>query len=81
MKDHILHNIIILLMMPLFMVSCISAIDDVDEPNSKGQITLTYRTPGVMSRAETADNEIESYMSHIDVVIYEYKAGSYIPFH
>lgn len=67
--------------MPLFMVSCISAIDDVDEPNSKGQITLTYRTPGVMSRAETADNEIESYMSHIDVVIYEYKAGSYIPFH
>lgn len=84
MKDWILH-IIALLVIPLFVVSCDTASDEeLFTPDSKNHITLEFKTPGVEvgTRAEVEDNACESYMSYIDVVIYEYDgSSSYTPFH
>ena len=44
-------------------------------------ITLSLNVPGVQTRGEVADNEYESYLSHIDVVVYENLDGAYTPFH
>ena len=83
MKDRILH-IIVLFVMPLWVASCTSTLDnEPDTPNRDNYITLNFQTPGVMTRAEVEDNECESFMSHLDVVIYEYNSSnsSYTPFH
>ncbi|MBQ5594901.1 MAG: hypothetical protein IIU78_04250 [Alistipes sp.] len=81
MKEKMLH-IILMFVMPLVVVSCSSAFDD--DPISfehDDYITLNFRVPEVQTRGEVADNEYESYMSHIDVVIYEYSNSTYTPFH
>lgn len=84
MKDWILH-IIALFVIPLFVVSCNTASDEeLFTPDSKNYITLEFKAPGVGvgTRAEVEDNACESFMSHIDVVIYEYDgSSSYTPFH
>ena len=82
MKDRILH-IITLVMMSLIATSCSTLFDDEIAANDDNYITLNFKVPGVATRGEVADNEYESYMSHIDVVIYEYVGGEYpyVPFH
>ena len=82
MKDRILH-IIALLVMLLTAVSCTSDLDEVKTGTSEGEkyITLNFQTPGVATRATELDNACESYMSHIDVVVYKYDGSSYTPFH
>ena len=80
MKDRILHMIAFILML-LLAVSCIGVIDDEMPGEEDKYITLDFKVPGVMTRTEIADNEYESFMSHIDVIIYEYSAGIYSPFH
>lgn len=69
------------MLMPLLLVSCTTSSNDYIEVEDSEYITLNFRTPGVSTRGEVADNECESFMSHIDVVIYEYNGGSYTPFH
>lgn len=73
--------------MLLSAVSCTSEWDEVKTGALDGEkyITLEFKTPGVGvgTRAEVEDNACESFMSHIDVVIYEYNSEnrSYTPFH
>lgn len=80
MKDRILHMIAFILML-LLAVSCVGVIDDEMPGEEDKYITLDFKVPEVMTRTEIADNEYESFMSHIDVIIYEYSAGIYSPFH
>lgn len=88
MKDRILH-ILALMVMLLTAVSCTSDLDEVKTGGSEEDkyITLNFQTSGVATRATEPDNACESYMSHIDVVVYEYSEGegegegSYNPFH
>ncbi len=80
MRDRILH-IIVMFVMSLIAVSCSAVFDDEPMPNGDNYITLSFKTPGVDTRGEVADNECEAAMSHIDVVIYEYSSGTYTPFH
>ena len=67
--------------MSLIAVSCSAVFDDEQMPNGDNYITISFKTPGVDTRGEVADNEYESAMKHIDVVIYEYDNGTYTPFH
>ena len=46
-----------------------------------GAIVLHFCTPGVAVKGTIEDNECESYMSHLDVLIYKYENSSYTPFH
>ena len=64
-------------------VSCTSDLDEVKTGGSEGEkyITLNFQTSGVATRATEQDNACESYMSHIDVVVYKYDGSSYTPFH
>lgn len=70
-------------MMSLMAMSCSTVFDDEPRLERDNYITLNFRTPGVETRGEVADNEYESYMSHLDVVIYEYSNSdkTYTPFH
>ena len=72
------------MVMLLSAVSCTSEWDEVKTGTSDGEkyITLEFKTPGVGvgTRAEVEDNACESFMSHIDVVIYRVENDSY-PFH
>ena len=68
--------------MSLIAVSCSTVFDDEQMPNGDNYITISFKTPGVDTRGEVADNEYESAMKHIDVVIYEYNGNeTYTPFH
>ena len=68
--------------MPLMVVSCSAEFDDEHLlSNEEEYITLCLNVPGVGTRGEVADNEYESYLSHIDVVVYENLDGAYTPFH
>ncbi len=82
MKDRILH-IIALVVMPLIVASCSNTFDDEIVTSEENYITLNFKVPRVATRGQVEDNEYESYMSHIDVIIYEYVAGDkpYTPFH
>lgn len=82
MKDRILH-IIAMLMMSLVAVSCATVFDDDAIVAHDDYLTLSFQVPGVETRGEVADNEFESYLSHLDVVIYEYVGGEnpYVPFY
>ena len=80
MKDRVLH-IIALLLVPLVVTCCSTALDEQIGTGGDKYIILNFKTPGVGVRAEVEDNEFESFMSHLDVVIYQYNNGAYIPFH
>ena len=80
MKDRILH-IIALLLVPLLVTCCSTAIDE-QLGAGDGYITLSFKTPGVDVRAEVEDNDFESFMSHLDVVIYKDEGSNHFtPFH
>ena len=80
MRDRILH-IIALVAMSLMVVSCSTVLDDEPGLNGDNYITLNFKVPGVDTRGEVADNDFESYVSHLDVVIYEYSDKTYTPFY
>ena len=82
MRDRILH-IIALLALSLVAVSCATVFDDDAIVAHDDYLTLSFQVPGVETRGEVADNEFESYLSHLDVVIYEYVGGEnpYVPFY
>ena len=68
--------------MSLVAVSCATAFDDDDTIGNNNYITLAFKTPAVGTRGEVADNAYESYLSHLDVVIYKSLGGdTYEPFH
>lgn len=80
MKNRILY-IISLLMAALWAVSCAYVLEDMDTTADDGSIVLHFQTPGVAVKGTIEDNACESYMSHLDVLIYEYENSSYTPFH
>lgn len=80
MKNRILY-ILSLLMTAFWMVSCVDLSEDVDPAVEDGAIVLHFQTPGVAVKGTIEDNACESYMSHLDVLIYEYENSSYTPFH
>ena len=67
--------------MSLMAVSCTGMFEDNPRNDGDNHITLSFNTPGVETRGEVADNEFEAYLSHLDVVIYEYSDKTYTPFH
>lgn len=80
MKNRILY-ILSLLMVALWTVSCIDLSEDVDPTVEDGAIVLHFRTPGVAVKGTIEDNECESYMSHLDVLVYEWDGANHVPFH
>lgn len=71
-----------MLLTSLVAMSCTATLEeDIVAPDGDNYITLNFQLPGVETRGEEADNEVEAYMSHIDVVVYEYANGGYTPFH
>ena len=73
--------ILSLLMVSLAAVSCTDLSEDMDTSAHDDAIVLHFSTPDVAVKGTVADNECESYMSHLDVVIYEYKDSRHEPFH
>jgi energy-coupling factor transport system ATP-binding protein len=55
--------------------------DEIDVTGQGEGIVLHFRTPDVAVKGTIADNACESYMSHLDVLIYEYDGTEYTPFH
>ena len=80
MKNRIL-NILLLLMTVLPAVSCDILFDDISTTPNEGAIVLHFRTPDVAVKGTIEDNACESYMSHLDVLIYKYNGTNYEPFH
>ena len=80
MKNRILY-ILSLLMTAFWTVSCVDLSEDVEPTVEDGAIVLHFQTPGVAVKGTIEDNACESYMSHLDVLIYEYENSSYTPFH
>ena len=80
MKNRILY-ILSLLMTTFWAVSCIDLSEDVDPTVEDGAIVLHFHTHGVAVKGTIEDNACESYMSHLDVLIYEWKGSIYEPFH
>ena len=80
MKNRIL-NILLLLMTVLPAVSCDILFDDISTTPNEGSIVLHFRTPDVAVKGTIEDNACESYMSHLDVLIYKSDGSSYEPFH
>lgn len=80
MKNRIL-NILLLLMTVLPAVSCDILFDDISTTPNEGAIVLHFRTPDVAVKGTIEDNACESYMSHLDVLIYKSDGSSYEPFH
>lgn len=62
-------------------VSCTDLTDDMGGTEQDGAIVLHFSTPGVDVKGSVEDNEFESCMSHLDVIIYESNSSSYVPFH
>ena len=75
------HIILSLLMISLAAVSCADLSEGLDESVHGGAIVLNFRTSGVAVKGTVEDNDCESYMSHLDVVIYKYDNTEYTPFH
>ena len=72
---------LLLLMTVLSVVSCDILFDDISAPQNEGTIVLHFRTPDVAVKGTVEDNACESYMSHLDVLIYKSDDSSYEPFH
>ena len=80
MKNRILY-IISLLMAALWAVSCAYVLEDMDTTADDGSIVLHFQTPGVAVKGTIEDNACESYMSHLDVLVYEWDGANHLPFH
>ena len=72
---------LLLLMTVLSVVSCDILFDDISATQNEGTIVLHFRTPDVAVKGTVEDNACESYMSHLDVLIYKSDGSSYEPFH
>lgn len=73
---------LIALLTAIASISCSHDKDDLcPVPSDKGFVNIQLRTNEVPVRAAEADNEIESAVDHIDVLIYEYKDGTFNHFH
>ena len=73
--------ILSMLMMALAAVSCTDMSEDLGVPGHGDAIVLHFSAPEVAVKGTIADNECESYMSHLDVVIYKYEDSRHEPFH
>lgn len=69
------------MMTVLSAVSCDILFDDISTTPNEGAIVLHFRTPDVAVKGTIEDNACESYMSHLDVLIYKYNGTTYEPFH
>ena len=69
----------LLMMAALAAVSCTKLSEDLSINDAS--IVLHFRTPEVSVKGTIEDNACESYMSHLDVLIYEYDGSGYAPFH
>ena len=76
MKNKILY----ILMTALLIASCTGLSDDLDVTGHDGAIVLHFQTPDVAVKGTVEDNACESYMSHLDVLIYEWNGSSHEPF-
>ena len=81
MMNKLISYILSLMMVLFAAISCTKLSDNMDMDERDGRIVLHFRTPGVAVKGTIADNECESYMSHLDVLIYEWKGSIYEPFH
>lgn len=78
MKNRILY-ICVLLMTLFSAVSCVVMDDD---SAYDGAVVISFATPEVLTKGTLADNDCESFLSHLDVVIYAYEGSEvYSPFH
>ena len=73
--------ILSLLMLSLAAVSCVDLSGDDIISGQDGAIVLHFSTPDVSVKGTVADNACESFMSHLDVLIYRYDNPGYAPFH
>ena len=73
--------IITILMVSLAAVSCTDMSEDIGVGGHDEAIVLHFRSSDIAVKGTMADNACESYMSHLDVVIYEYKDSRHEPFH
>ena len=80
MKNRILY-ILSLITVLLSAPSCADISEQLDITGRDGVVTLHFRSSDVAVKGTVADNDCESYMSHLDVVIYQRKNSEYIPFH
>ena len=80
MRNWVLY-ILTLLMTALGTVSCVGLSEDMDTTEDGGAIILHFQTPEVAVKGTIEDNVCESYMSHIDVLVYEWDESNYEPFH
>ena len=80
MKNRILY-ILSLLMTAFWTVSCVDLSEDVDPTVEDGAIVLHFQTPDVAVKGTIEDNACESYMSHLDVLVYEWDGANHVPFH
>lgn len=81
MMNHLKLHILFLLMVSLAAVSCTDMSEEMDLSVHGAPVVLHFSTPDVAVKGTVADNECESYMSHLDVVIYEYEDSRHVPFH
>ena len=77
----LIQYIFTLLMVSLAAVSCAAIFDDVAPSADEGGVVLHFSASGVAVKGAVADNACESYMSHLDILIYKYENSSYTPFH
>ena len=80
MSNRILY-ILSLIATSLIALSCADMSEELDVNGRDGAVTLHFRSSDVAVKGTVEDNDYESYMSHLDVVIYERKNSEYIPFH
>lgn len=80
MKNRILY-ILSLLMTAFWTVSCTDLSEDMNMTADDGAIVLHFQTPGVTVKGTLEDNACESYMSHLDVLVYEWDGANHVPFH
>ena len=80
MKNRILY-ILSLMALLLLALSCADMSEEMDVAGRDGAITLHFRSSDVAVKGTVEDNDCESYMSHLDVVIYLREDSEYKPFH
>ncbi len=81
MMMNLKHYILTVMMVLLAAVSCADISENMDTSVHDDAVVLHFSTPDVSVKGTVADNACESNMSHLDVVIFEYKDSRYEPFH
>ena len=67
--------------MSLAAASCSFVFDNEEPSGDIKPVVMHFSTPDVSVKGTVADNACESYMSHLDVIIYRYENSEYTPFH